>query len=148
MEFEIAKKLNKPSSLLPGVSLRSIDSQDDGFRMVIVAGSYTEIKSSVESYRLMHSVQINYRARGKSLEIYTAELQPLVDFARGISFNTEDALDCIEYLAGNLPVEGAELLSVHVDQSQLSLKLDAEDIDKVQAEIMPDLDKYNMGVVR
>ena len=86
MEFEIAKKLNKPSSQLPGISLRSIESQDEGFRMVMVAKSYTEIKSSVESYRLMHSVQINYRARGKSMEIYTAELQPLLDFARGISF--------------------------------------------------------------
>ena len=155
MEFEIAKKLEKLPSNVKGNSLRSIKADNDGAQMIIVADAYGEIKSAVENYRMMTNADIAFRMRGKSIEVaVTSEEQgksmpQLMEFAKAISFNSEDAMDVIEFWNKSMPLDGCKFVEMDMDQNRMKLVLSADDFSEaLQNSIMEKLDAYNMGIVK
>lgn len=169
MEFEIAKKLEKLPSNLKGNSLRSIKADRDAAQMIIVADAYGAIKSEVENFRMLTNADISFRMRGKSIDISvlgsdiiipgTTEastvrrhakaddaINKLMEFAKLIPFNSEDAMDVIEFWNKNMPFENCEFVEIDMDQNRLKLTMKTEVLD--QEAIMEKLDPYNMGIVK
>jgi len=153
MEFEIAKKLEKLPANLKGNSLRSIKADNNFAQMIIVADSYGTIKSEVESFRMLSNADISFRMRGKSIDISvkTSEnagdaINNLMRFAKRISFNSEDAMDVIEFWNSNMPLEGCEFSELEMDQNRLRIVLSSESFN--QEAVMEKLDPYSMGILK
>lgn len=169
MEFEIAKKLEKLPSNVKGNSLRSIKADADAAQMIIVADAYGAIKSEVENFRMLTNADISFRMRGKSIDISVLgsdiiipgttdattvrrhakeddAINKLMEFAKAISFNSEDAMDVIEFWNKNMPLSGCTFKEIDMDQNRLRLVMKADSID--QDAIMEKLDEYSMGIVK
>ena len=148
MNFEIAKKLEKVPANVKGNSLRSIKGDSDAASMIIVADAYGEIKNLVESFKMMSNTDISFRMRGKSIDISVMDndaTSKLMEFAKQLSFNSEDAADVIEFWNRFMPLKGCSFVEIEMDQSRLKLVMQCENLNR--DEIMPVLDRYNMGIV-
>lgn len=152
MEFEIAKKLEKVPSNVKGNSLRSIKADGDAAQMIIVADAYGDIKNSVENFRMATNADIAFRMRGKSIDISVMgenALIKLAEFAKGISFNSEDSMDVLEFINKNMPLDGCEFIEMDMDQTRMKMIFKANELtDELQANIMAKLDEFNMGIVK
>jgi len=155
MEFEIAKKIEKVASNVKGNSLRSIKADKDAAQMIIVADTYGDIKSGVENYRMVTNCDITFRMRGKSIDVSVMAgsegkdaLALLMEFAKTISFNSEDANDVVEFLSNNMPLPGCEFKEIELDQNRLRLIMTANEENFSQEAVMEKLDPYNMGIVK
>lgn len=169
MEFEIAKKLEKVPANVKGASLRSIKADRDGATMIIVADAYGDIKTAVENYRMVTNADITFRMRGKSIDITvlgsdqiipgTSEattvrrapksddaIGKLMEFAKQLTFTSEDAMDVIDFWNKNMPLAGCEFKEFDMNQDRLRLVMITGALD--QAAIMEKLDQYNMGIVK
>ncbi|MBR5926778.1 MAG: hypothetical protein IKZ78_05435 [Firmicutes bacterium] len=149
MEFEIAKKLEKLPANIKGNSLRSIKGDFDACQMIIVADKYGDIKNAVESYKMLTNADITFRMRGKSIDVSVMgddATAKLFDFAKMLSFNSEDAMDVIEFFNAEMPLPNAEFVEIDMDQTRLKLIMRTEELR--QDEIMAKLDKYSMGIVK
>ncbi len=138
-----------------GIRLSSLKgTRETGVSMVLVAARYEELKESVTAYRMMKGASLNYRSRGKSLEIYSESLTTLCDFAKGISFTPDDADDVVEFCAGlEGYYDGLSFESVSMDRNSLSLILSCQleegaSSDSLYQALMPMLVKFNMGVIK
>lgn len=152
MEFEIAKKLEKVPANVKGYSLRSIKADGDAAQMIIVADAYGDIKNSVENFRMATNADIVFRMRGKSIDVSVmgdGALLKLAEFAKGISFNSEDAMDVLEFINKNMPLDGCEFSEMDMDQNRMRMVFSARELtDELQASIMEKLDQFNMGIVK
>ncbi len=169
MEFEIAKKLDKVPANVKGASLRSIKANHEAAQMIIVADSYGDIKTAVENFRMMTNADITFRMRGKSIDIsvmgsdvITPEasdatavhrcqdpddaIGKLMEFAKELTFTSEDAMDVIDFWNKNMPLEGCEFVEFDMNQDRLRLVMKTDALD--QDAIMNKLDEYNMGIVK
>ena len=169
MEFEIAKKLEKVPANVKGASLRSIKADGDAAQMIIVSDSYGDIKTAVENFRMMSNADISFRMRGKSIDISvlgsevvipgTTEnttvrrhperfdaISKLMEFAKVLTFNSEDAMDVIEFWNKNMPLEGCEFKEIDMNQDRLRILMKTENLN--QEAIMEKLDPYKMGIVK
>lgn len=172
MEFEIAKKLEKLPAKLKGNSLRSIKADRSGATMIIVADAYGDIKTGVENFRMATNADISFRMRGKSIDITVlaadeivpgtsaettlrrraradSALNVLMEFAKTLSFNSEDAVDAIEFWNGSMPLEGCDFVEMDMDQSRMRITMHADSLDAAAQEaVMQKLDGYNMGILK
>ncbi len=172
MEFEIAKKLEKLPAGAKGNSLRSIKADRYGAAMIIVADAYGDIKTGVENFRMASNADISFRMRGKSIDISVlaadevvpgssaattlyrkpsscGALNSLMEFAKTLSFNSEDAAEIIEFWNKNMPLDGCSFVEMEMDQSRMRILMRAESFDEeTQAAVMQKLDKYSMGIVK
>ena len=153
--FEIAKKMEKMGPSQSGVRLSSLKGgRDEGVSMILIAKSYEDIKEAVTAYRMMKGASLNYRSRGKSLEVFSDSLASLSDFARGISFNPDDADDVVEFCAGlEGYFEGLSFERIALDRDSLSLILSCELEDGASPEalyqaLIPVLGRFDMGVIK
>ncbi len=169
MEFEIAKKLEKVPANVKGNSLRSIKADGEAAQMIIVADTYGDIKAAVENFKMMTNADITFRMRGKSIDISvigsdviilgssdatTVRRHPnpddaiskLMEFAKGLTFTSEDAMDVIEFWGKNMPLDDCQFVEFDMSQDRMRLILKTESLN--QDAIMEKLDPYNMGIVK
>ena len=153
--FEIAKKMEKMGLGQGGIRLSSLKGNPvDGVSMVLIAPSYDDIKEAVSAYRSLHEVQLNYRSRGKSLEVSSDRLSVLSDFAKSISFTPDDADDVMEFCAGlEGYYPGLRFEEIRLDKDSLSLLLSCEFSEGQGPEplydaLAPVLGRYDMGVIK
>lgn len=169
MIFEIAKKIEKLPANAKGISLRSVRADKDGAQMIIVSDTYGDIKTGVENFRMITNSDISFRMRGKSIDVSvlagdeiipgTSEattvrrhaaahsaLCTLAEYAKTISFNSEDANDVIEFINKYLPMDGCSFVEMDMDQSRMRLIMETQALD--QDAVMEKLDPYNMGIVK
>ena len=169
MNFEIAKKLEKVPSNVKGLSLRSIKADAEAAQMIIVADTYGEIKTAVENFRMVTNADITFRMRGKSIDVTVMSsdmiipgtsdattvrrhampddaIGKLMEFAKALTFTSEDAMDVIDFWNKNMPLVGCEFVEFDMNQDRLRLVMKAACLD--QASIMEKLDPYNMGIVK
>lgn len=148
MIFEIARKLEKVPANVKGNSLRSIKGDNDAAGMIIVADAYGEIKNQVESYKMMSNVDITFRMRGKSIDVSVMgddATSKLMEFAKRLKFNSEDAEDVIEFWNKSMPLPGCRFIDIDMDQTRLKLIMETDELDREA--VMAALDPYNMGIV-
>lgn len=152
MEFEIAKKLEKIPANVKGNSLRSIKADGDAAQMIIVADAYGDIKNAVENFRMATNADIAFRMRGKSIDISVMgkdALLKLAEFAKAISFNSEDAMDVLEFINKNMPLSSCEFCEMDMDQNRMKIVFSTNELtDQLQEQIMAKLDEFNMGIVK
>ena len=147
VSFAFAKKMNKPGKNQPGITLRSVNGSCDCCTMVIMAASYGDVREQVQNYRLLTARDIKAAARGKSLEIKavtapeedTDAISLIFDFARGIKFNSDDALDAVSFMGGlrdgeNMPV--LKPLTIALQDGSMELDVVAEAPDDREADTM------------
>ncbi len=177
MRFTIAKKIDRAPSE-KGVDLRSVtwpaagaagDSADASrAEMVVLADSYEEIRLRAAAFDAREQeIRLRCRMLGKSLKV-TCEgpgaPDALMEFAGSVGFACEDARDCVDFYnkcvaarrAGNAPAAApAPFAPVAIALTRNDFRLEAEaewpedeDPEPFYASIMPDLDRYGMGVVK
>ncbi|MBQ3579191.1 MAG: hypothetical protein II974_11075 [Firmicutes bacterium] len=160
LTFEIAKKMGRPAAGASGILLSSV--RGDGMKavMVISSSSYDELKERVSSMH-QQGLPINYRTRGKSLEVTASPgngidaLAVLFSYASQLEFALDDAQDVMGFCAGCRSfLDGCmEPLSIALDKDSLSLKMkaqigDEEDPQGFYERLMEILTKADMGVIK
>ena len=153
--FEIAKKMEKLGIDRGGIRLTSLKGDPvSGISLILVASSYDDIKDSVTAYRSLHGVPLNYRSRGKSLEISSGSLSVLCDFAKSISFTPDDADDVIDFCAGlEGYYPGLSFEEIRMDKDSLSLLVscaleEGSSAGDLYQALMPALNRFEMGVIK
>ena len=164
INFEFAKKMAKPAKGAAGITLRSIAGDALSCAMIVVADSYADIRSSVGSYRMLTARALTAVSRGKSLEI-RADAAPgeqpdaisvLFDFLQTMKFNTEEALDVVDFFREFFGVEsgfGLRPCSIDLSPDALSLKVSADAADgdaaaALLAELGERCGKYRIGIIK
>jgi hypothetical protein len=160
LSFEIAKKMNRPPAGAPGLQLSSV--KGDGLKavMVISSASYQELKDKVTAMH-QQGLPINYRTRGKSLEVtaYPADsldaLSVLFSYASQLEFAEDGAQDVIDFCAGSRAFLSGVMrpVSIALDRDSLSLRMSAsladdEDPEAFYGSLMELLSKADMGVIK
>lgn len=146
VEFEIAKKLPKPLKKEAGIALRGLDLEPGKCSLLMLSDSYELFKEQIKN-----TEGLRYAVRGKSLEIFTNEdPKLLVQFGRGISFNSEDALDIFEYLEEAFLQDGYIVEAFTMNSGSFTVNCSAETDNKeaLFEQLSASLDKYNMGVIK
>lgn len=158
IRFEVAKKLAKPAPKAPGITLRSIKGpgEDGVCSMIIMAGDYKPVRESAAAFKMLKGCNLACRSRGRSLEIYAEGedcIYTIMEFGLGMSFNSEDAMEVIDFFAKN--VAGTELKAEAIDMTTEDLKLScivsaADDCDKeaVYSAYAAAAGRYDMGIIK
>ena len=146
VEFEIAKKLPKPLKKEAGIALRGLDLEPGKCSLLMLSDSYELFKEQIKN-----TEGLRYAVRGKSLEVFTAgDPKLLVSFGRGVSFNTEEALDIFEYLEEALGGAAYIIEAFSMNPGSFTVKCSTE-TDSKEAffeQLSASLDKYNMGMIK
>lgn len=158
IRFDVAKKLTKPAPKTPGITLRSIKGpgEDGSCSMIIMADDNKSVRESVNAFRMLRNCSIASRPRGRSLEIYSEGedcIYTIMEFALGMSFNSEDAMEVIDFFAKN--VSGGDLKAQAIDMTTEDLKLtciasceDGCDKDAVYSHYAAIAGHYDMGIIK
>lgn len=163
LNFEVAKKLAKPSSTQSGLILKSVSGDSTKASFLISTGGKEgndRVRAVAADYRMRTGDRADLAIRGKSVEI-TLEgenvLLRTMDLASGFSFINEDANEVIEffrrYAGCGFKGELFEPVGLDADEGafriRLSLVCDSEIPDEeIYQYIMPALGEYNMGIVK
>ena len=157
-DFEIAKKMNKQPVPAGGIALSSILGTPGRARMVVRADGYDDLKASVAAYRTLSGKPLRCSVRGKSLMIEIEcedALRTLFEYAKGIGFSSEDALDVAEFCAAPHSFGGAplQITEIEADKESMHLKVRAQieegaDTAALFEAFMPALEDYGMGVIK
>ena len=158
MEFELAKKIEKMPAKSKGNTLRSINADKTGARAIIVADTYGGIKSQSESFRIEKNCDINFKMRGKSIEILILPdescqndfaINLLMEFLSSINFNSKDSNDITEFWNKNMPLDSCNFVMLDLSNGRMKLVLETENLDQdLQSKIMEKVDEYEMGLVK
>lgn len=153
--FEIAKKMEKLGVIQGGVRLSSLKGDPvNGVSMVLVASDLSGVREEVSAYRTLHGVPLNFRSRGKSLEVFSPGLAVLCGFAKGISFNPDDAGDVMEFCSGVEDLyPGLSFEDIRLDRDSMSLHLswlpqEGLSLRGLYDALDPVLAKYGMGIIK
>ena len=159
--LEFAKKMTKPAKGAPGITLRSMNGDAQSCGMILMAASYTDIRSAVGSYRMLTARDLHAVSRGRSLELRAgaaAEERPdaisvLFDFAKELKYNTEDAMDVAEFFHNVMDPEcgfGLTPGSIDLSPEALSLKVfaDPADPEMLLASLGEICSRYGIGIIK
>ena len=162
IKFDLVKKLTKPLPKAKGITLRSLRSSEDGksASAILMAGGYQQIREDVENYRMLTGLPLTARAKGRSLEL-TSECGEdsalvLADFLKGISFNSEDVMETLEFFErylGRDAKSGIRLLSMDMSAEDLRISccakaMEGETAESVYSYVSSLLDRYDMGIIK
>ena len=158
IRFEIAKKLTKPAPKAAGITLRSIrgTAEDCEASMIIMADSYSDIRDSVTAYKMMRSSGFGCRSRGRSLEIYCEGpdcIDALMDFGLGISFNSEDVMEVLDFYAKNMKDGRYRALAIDMSPEDLRLSCEAfaedgTDPEDIYSAAAAAAMRFDMGIIK
>ncbi|MBO5518279.1 MAG: hypothetical protein J6A42_09410 [Firmicutes bacterium] len=162
IRFDLVKKLTKPLPKAKGITLRSLRTSEDGqsASAILMAGGYQQIREDVESYRMLTGLPLSARSKGRSLEL-TSECGSgsalvLMDFLKGISFNSEDVMETIEFFGRYLGKDAdsdIQLLSMDMTAEDLRISCfveaqEGETPENVFSYVSSLLDRYDMGIIK
>ena len=142
LSFVIAKKMEKPPANEGGIRLGSFRADAESGVLALMSPDPAGLKDSIAAFRSLTGIPIQYRVRGKSIQIAAesvrAEASPaesvsadgadgafgmLLEFAKGLSFRAEDVADVFEFCAGehSYPFGTLRLLSIDMDRSRTEI---------------------------
>lgn len=162
ISFEIAKKMGKAPVGTAGYLLSSMKWQGEDASMVLKAGDLEAVKAMIEDLRGQEP-GLHYRARGRSLEVYSecapqedpaAALQRLIRFGASLDFASDDTADVMAFASKT--EDGRpdfQVTAFLLDQNSLSLKAQAfaeddADPEDFYRQLVPILRTYGMGVMK
>ncbi len=151
LSFVIAKKMEKPPANEGGIRLGSFRADAESGVLALMSPDPAGLKDSIAAFRSLTGIPVQYRVRGKSIQIAAegvrAEASPaesgdaagpgvpesaagadgafgmLLEFAKGLSFRAEDVADVFEFCAGDhsYPFGTLRLLSIDMDRSRTEI---------------------------
>ncbi len=159
LRFTIAKKINRPAQKAKGTGLSTLRAEEGSPASMIITSSegragFDRIRESVYGLPAAGESAVHGRLRGSSYELYGA-LPALAEFAKGISFNSEDAKDAAEFIAlmcgGGFPE--MKITSVKLEKSSMEVGIlyssDAEtSAEEVYAALSGVCEKYGLGIIK
>ena len=162
IRFELVKKRTKPLPNAKGVTLRSVRREESSAAAsaILMAGGYQQIRESVEDFRMRTGLPLSCRAKGKSLEIVSEggedPLGTLMTFLSGVAFNTEDAMETVEFYCRYLGKDADSGLSAAaMDMTAEDLRIvceaqaeEGETPESVYSYVSSLLDRYDMGIIK
>ncbi len=162
IRFDLVKKLTKPLPKAKGITLRSVRTSEDGTSAsaILMAGGYQSIRESVENYRMMTGLPLACRSKGRSLEVYSEcgsqSAQILMDFLKGVSFNSETAAESVEFFNRYLGKDAdsgitADSVDMSAEDLRISCRMTREAGDTPEglySYVSGLLDRYDMGIVK
>ncbi|MBQ1907425.1 MAG: hypothetical protein II173_04560, partial [Firmicutes bacterium] len=164
LSFVIAKKMEKPPANEGGIRLGSFRADAESGVLALMSPDPAGLKDSIAAFRSLTGIPIQYRVRGKSIQIAAesvrAEASPaesvsadgadgafgmLLEFAKGLSFRAEDVADVFEFCAGehSYPFGTLRLLSIDMDRSRTEIS--AELVTGGASGGEPDADAADQG---
>lgn len=111
MVLEIARKFAAVPAGMPGIRFRGLrggqapDEIPQEAKLLLMAGDYTDIRQKVQAYKAETGWNVEYRARGKSLEISVRSMP----IGEGEPSLGGDALSILMELAAALPFAGDDI---------------------------------------
>ena len=162
IRFELAKKLTKVLPKAKGITLRSVRMEEGAAfaSAILMAGGYQQIREGVEDFRMRTGEPLACRAKGKSLEVYSEggedPLDTLTAFLSQVAFNSEDAMESIEFFRRYLSREtdsGLKAVAVEMTAEDLRIVCEArceegETPENVYSYVSSLLDRYDMGIIK
>jgi hypothetical protein len=162
IRFELAKKLAKVLPKAKGITLRSVRMEEGGAlaSAILMAGGYQQIREGVEDFRMRMGEPLACRSKGKSLEVYSEggedPLDTLTAFLSQVAFNSEDAMESIEFFRRYLSREtdsGLKAVAVEMTAEDLRIVCEArceegETPENVYSYVSSLLDRYDMGIIK
>jgi hypothetical protein len=172
LSFVIAKKMEKPPANEGGIRLGSFRADAESGVLALMSPDPAGLKDSIAAFRSLTGIPVQYRVRGKSIQIAAesvrAEASPaesgaeaaasasespaadgafgmLLEFAKGLSFRAEDVADVFEFCAGDhsYPFGTLRLLSIDMDRSRT--EIGAELVTGGASGGEPDADAADLG---
>ena len=162
IRFELAKKLTKVLPKAKGITLRSVRMEEGAAlaSAILMAGGYQQIREGVEDFRMRTGEPLACRSKGKSLEVYSEggedPLDTLTAFLSQVAFNSEDAMESIEFFRRYLSREtdcGLKAVAVEMTAEDLRIVCEArceegETPENVYSYVSSLLDRYDMGIIK
>lgn len=162
IRFELAKKLTKVLPKAKGITLRSVRMEEGAAlaSAILMAGGYQQIREGVEDFRMRMGEPLACRSKGKSLEVYSEggedPLDTLTAFLSQVAFNSEDAMESIEFFRRYLSREtDSRLKAVAVEMTAEDLRIvcearceEGETPENVYSYVSSLLDRYDMGIIK
>ncbi|MBR0517369.1 MAG: hypothetical protein IJK10_04530 [Firmicutes bacterium] len=162
IRFELAKKLTKVLPKAKGITLRSVRMEEGAAlaSAILMAGGYQQIREGVEDFRMRMGEPLACRSKGKSLEVYSEggedPLDTLTAFLSQVAFNSEDAMESIEFFRRYLSREtdsGLKAVAVEMTAEDLRIVCEArceegETPENVYSCVSSLLDRYDMGIIK
>ncbi|MBR3034346.1 MAG: hypothetical protein IKH87_06375 [Firmicutes bacterium] len=162
IRFELAKKLTKVLPKAKGITLRSVRMEEGAAlaSAILMAGGYQQIREGVEDFRMRMGEPLACRSKGKSLEVYSEggedPLDTLTAFLSQVAFNSEDAMESIEFFRRYLSREtdsGLKAVAVEMTAEDLRIVCEArceegETPENVYSYVSSLLDRYDMGIIK
>ena len=162
IRFELAKKLTKVLPKAKGITLRSVRMEEGAAlaSAILMAGGYQQIREGVEDFRMRTGESLACRSKGKSLEVYSEggedPLDTLTAFLSQVAFNSEDAMESIEFFRRYLSREtdsGLRAVAVEMTAEDLRIVCEArceegETPENVYSYVSSLLDRYDMGIIK
>ncbi|MBR0051533.1 MAG: hypothetical protein IJP57_06245 [Firmicutes bacterium] len=162
IRFELAKKLTKVLPKAKGITLRSVRMEEGAAlaSAILMAGGYQQVREGVEDFRMRMGEPLACRSKGKSLEVYSEggedPLDTLTAFLSQVAFNSEDAMESIEFFRRYLSREtdsGLKAVAVEMTAEDLRIVCEArceegETPENVYSYVSSLLDRYDMGIIK
>ena len=162
IRFELAKKLTKVLPKAKGITLRSVRMEEGAAlaSAILMTGGYQQIREGVEDFRMRMGEPLACRSKGKSLEVYSEggedPLDTLTAFLSQVAFNSEDAMESIEFFRCYLSRgtdSGLKAVAVEMTAEDLRIVCEArceegETPENVYSYVSSLLDRYDMGIIK
>lgn len=162
IRFELAKKLTKVLPKAKGITLRSVRMEEGAAlaSAILMAGGYQQVREGVEDFRMRTGEPLACRSKGKSLEVYSEggddPLDTLTAFLSQVAFNSEDAMESIEFFRRYLSRgtdSGLKAVAVEMTAEDLRIVCEArceegETPENVYSYVSSLLDRYDMGIIK
>ncbi len=155
LSFVIAKKMEKPPANEGGIRLGSFRADTESGVLALMSPDPAGLKDSIAAFRSLTGIPVQYRVRGKSIQIAAesvrAEASPaesggaavpgvpgsaaagtdgafgmLLEFAKGLSFRAEDVADVFEFCAGDHSYPFGTLRLLSIDMDRSRTEIGAE----------------------
>ena len=162
IRFELVKKRTKPLPNAKGITLRSVrkDEGSASASAILMAGGYQQIRENVEDFRMRTGAPLSCRSKGKSLEIVSEggedPLDTVMTFLSAVAFNSEDAMETVEFFCrylGREAEKGLRASSMDMTAEDLRIGCEAEieegeTPESVYSYVSALLDRYDMGIIK
>jgi hypothetical protein len=174
LSFVIAKKMEKPPANEGGIRLGSFRADAESGVLALMSPDPAGLKDSIAAFRSLTGIPVQYRVRGKSIQIAAesvrAEASPaesggaavpgvpesaaagadgafgmLLEFAKGLSFRAEDVADVFEFCAGDHSYPFGTLRLLSIDMDRSRTEIGAELVTGGASGGEPDADAADLG---